>query len=279
MPQSTLSLVTGEFSATNYNFPPTRLLTGNAVGAATVTPATGQQCLLDGTTFAPFATNAPLLFDIGSAAETVTPSAVSGANTYSPGSCLLTATFGNAHGQGCLVQSGTAGLQEAINAANTSGGGVVNIDQTWVGLGGTSAMITAAVNGTKVSIVDVRGAFPSTFVWNGTGFQQAVQVLNTPVALSASGAIVPGVSGYYVVTKAGVAALTIAAPVAGDAGKIITITSRTANAHTLTGTGILNTGSANVNVATFAAFAGAGLTLIADNLKWNVLYSTGITFS
>jgi hypothetical protein len=74
--------------------------------------------------------------------------------------------------------------------------------------------------------------------------------------------------------------MTLAAPTATtDDGKIILITSNTANAHTLTATGLLQTGSASVNLATFAAQKGAGLTLIAYQGKWNVLGSVGITFS
>jgi hypothetical protein len=98
--------------------------------------------------------------------------------------------------------------------------------------------------------------------------------------ISASGAVTANQEGTYSVTKAGVAALTLAAPTAGvDDGKIIRLTSTTANAHTLTATGLLNTGSASVNVATFAAFAGAGLSLMALNAKWQVLSQIGITFS
>lgn len=98
--------------------------------------------------------------------------------------------------------------------------------------------------------------------------------------LAASGAIPPRWPGVYNVTKAGVAALTLAAPTAGvDDGVVITVTSSTANAHTLTATGLLQTGTASVNVATFAAQAGAGVTLMAVNGKWNVISSVGITFS
>ncbi|HEV8059816.1 MAG TPA: hypothetical protein VGP68_08075 [Gemmataceae bacterium] len=110
----------------------------------------------------------------------------------------------------------------------------------------------------------------------GTGVprQQAL------IPITASGAVDPHTSASYVITKAGIAVLTLAAPTAGiDDGKIITITSSTAYAHTLTATGLFNTGSANVNEATFAAYAGAGLTLQAYNGFWNILSSTGITFS
>lgn len=105
-----------------------------------------------------------------------------------------------------------------------------------------------------------------------------VQYGLTPLA--ASGAVPPSVTATYVVTKAGVAALTLAAPVVTtDDGKEITITSNTANAHTLTATGLFQCGTASVNLATFAAQAGAGLTLVAYQGKWNVVASVGITFS
>jgi hypothetical protein len=98
--------------------------------------------------------------------------------------------------------------------------------------------------------------------------------------ITANGALNPHLPGVFVITKAGVAALTLAAPTATvDDGIQITLTSNTAFAHTLTATGLLNTGSAAVNVATFAAFAGAGLTLMAYQGKWNVLASVGIAFT
>lgn len=98
------------------------------------------------------------------------------------------------------------------------------------------------------------------------------------LVISASGAV-PIVTGNYVITLGSAAALTLAAPTAAQAGTRIGITSRTAFAHTLTATGLLKTGSANVNVATFAAFPGAGLVLVADNLLWNVISQIGITFT
>jgi hypothetical protein len=101
-----------------------------------------------------------------------------------------------------------------------------------------------------------------------------------PVALAANTAIFPRNSGLYVITKGSIEANTLAAPTAGaDDGLIITIVSNTAFAHTLTATGLLQTGSASVNVATFAAFAGASITLYAYQGKWIVLSSTAITFS
>lgn len=107
----------------------------------------------------------------------------------------------------------------------------------------------------------------------------------TPVQqLTVNGAIPPHTAAVYAITKAGVLADTLAAPTAGapgvgDDGIVITITSDTANAHTLTATALLDTGSANAAVATFAAFKGAGLTLMAYNGRWKVLSQIGITFT
>lgn len=98
--------------------------------------------------------------------------------------------------------------------------------------------------------------------------------------IPANAAIPPRAGKAGVITKGTAAALTLAAPTAGaDDGIRIMLTSDTAAAHTLTATGLLQTGSASVNVATFAAFAGAGLTLVAYKGKWNVLAQIGITFS
>jgi hypothetical protein len=101
-----------------------------------------------------------------------------------------------------------------------------------------------------------------------------------PITLAVNGAVNPHNPATYVITKAGVLADTLAAPTATtDDGVILTFTSNTANAHTITATGLFQTGTASVNLATFAANAGAGFTAMAYQGKWNVLYSIGVTFS
>lgn len=98
--------------------------------------------------------------------------------------------------------------------------------------------------------------------------------------LTGSGAVPAHLPNMYVITDAGAAALTLAAPTAmANDGNLLFITSSTAFAHTLTATGLLQTGAAAVNLATFAAHAGAGLCLMAYNGFWIVLFSVGITFS
>jgi hypothetical protein len=111
-------------------------------------------------------------------------------------------------------------------------------------------------------------------------------LLQPPVTkIAASGAIDPHTPAVYAITNAGVTALTLAAPTAGaqsaggDDGVEIEIRSTTAFAHTLTATGLLQTGTANVNVGTFSAFAGAGIWLLAYNGKWIVKSAPQVTFT
>jgi len=122
---------------------------------------------------------------------------------------------------------------------------------------------------------------------NLTGFGTAAPVVASTItytgeilalqALSVNGAINPSAAANYVITKAGVLADTLAAPVVGtDDGKVILITSATANAHTITTVGLLQTGAgANVNQAALAAQPGAGITLMAYQGKWQVIGSVG----
>lgn len=114
--------------------------------------------------------------------------------------------------------------------------------------------------------------------YNAMGDNQKVSP--TPIVLLTTNGALAVASGNYVITKAGVLADTLGAPTAGiQDGALIIITSSTANAHTLTATGLLGTGTASVNVATFAAQLGSGLTLMAYQGKWLVLSAVGITFS
>lgn len=99
-----------------------------------------------------------------------------------------------------------------------------------------------------------------------------------PNSLSADGAI-PLVSGLYFVTKASAAALTLAAPTTAQDGMKIEVTSDTAFAHVITATGLLKTGTATVNISTFAAFAGASITMVARGGKWNVIANVATVLS
>lgn len=174
---------------------------------------------------------------------------------------------------------------------------------------GDSVRLPASAAGLAVTI-DNQGAFPAqvfgagTDTINGiataTGISQGVGIIATyyctaagnwevsfsgssrvkRVALTTNGAIDPHTAADYIITKAGVLADTLAAPTTvTDDGLRITIISNTTNAHTLTATGLFGSGAAATDLATFAAFLGAGLTLEARGAKWLVVSQNGITFS
>ena len=109
----------GIYSSIAYNTYSARVFSGNsATGSQTITLRDNGVRLCDGYILQPFATTVPITIGIGSNAETVTPSAVSGCAVNGPlNSCTITATFSNLHGPGELVVSGDAGIQEAINDA------------------------------------------------------------------------------------------------------------------------------------------------------------------
>lgn len=136
----------------------------------------------------------------------------------------------------------------------------------------TATGISQGINTNAMYVCTVAGNWevPLTHLWS-----------STPQALSTAAPAVPPHSSHtYVFTRAGVVAATLAAPTAGtDDGIELQFTSDTANAHTVTATGLLDTGSASVNVATCAAQKGCSLNLMAYNGRWKVLSQIGITFS
>ena len=88
-------------------------------------------------------------------------------------------------------------------------------------------------------------------------------------------------SGNYIVTTGSADAMTLAAPTAGvDDNLSIAIYSSTAYAHTLTATGLLQTGqSGKTGVLTFAAYAGSGVSLRAYGGYWQVLGGQSLTYT
>lgn len=88
--------------------------------------------------------------------------------------------------------------------------------------------------------------------------------------------------GTVVITKAGVAALTLANPTATlDDGKVLTILSVTANAHTVSnaaGAGF-NGGGTGADIGTFAAAKGNHLVLMAYQGVWYVVENAGVTLA
>jgi hypothetical protein len=114
-----------------------------------------------------------------------------------------------------------------------------------------------------------------------TGRQRGRHVFPEGVSGAARTYAVDGViqqlSGTHALTKPSVGAFTLTAP--GNDGTRLTIVNRTAFAHVVTATGLLDDGTAvaSKNTATFAAFPGAVLDLVAAGLKWNVSVKSGVT--
>lgn len=106
------------------------------------------------------------------------------------------------------------------------------------------------------------------------------------IGITANGALNVASGNYVLLTKAGVIALTLAAPTAGvQDGMVITITANNgAFADTLTATGLIQTGGAGspYTTATFGvttAFNGASLTLKSYNGYWYVVSAVNVAFS
>ncbi len=100
--------------------------------------------------------------------------------------------------------------------------------------------------------------------------------LRPVIVASADGAIPLTPDAFVIVTKAGVCAMTLAAP-SGDVkdGHTLTFYSTGAYAHTVTQTTPgFNGGSTASDVATFGAAAGNGMELTAYNGNW---YATSLT--
>jgi hypothetical protein len=103
---------------------------------------------------------------------------ITAARTTGP-SCTLNADMQYAH-TSYSVTSGTAGLQEAIDAGVIAGRAVVAITPGWQALGGTTAMIPAALGSAAVSILDARISLLSSYLWNGTAYALAGGNGNVP---------------------------------------------------------------------------------------------------
>jgi hypothetical protein len=88
------------------------------------------------------------------------------------------------------------------------------------------------------------------------------------------------VPGTYVITGATANTITLTAPTAGVMdGMVIKVISGSAVAHTITCSSHLIGGTSTSSVATFAAYKGASITLVAYNGDWLVVASTGVTLS
>lgn len=158
-------------------------------------------------------------------------------------------------------------IQAAVNAA------LVSVPPSAVYIPAGYAGTDTYSNASNVPVFDLRPAALNT----GSNVK-----VNAGLTILSAGspALAPSVPSTYVVTKGSIAAMTLAAPVVTvDDGKEITVTSNTAFAHSITATGLLQTGTSSVNSITFPALAGASVTLMAYQGKWNVISQGSGTYT
>jgi hypothetical protein len=102
----------------------------------------------------------------------------------------------------------------------------------------------------------------------------------TIVTASVDGALsIPTQNTLVLVQKAGVCAMTLAAPTTAQDGVVLTILSATANAHTVTYTAGFYGDTTSSDVATFAAKVGASMTIQAQAGKWGVVSLANVTLA
>jgi len=100
------------------------------------------------------------------------------------------------------------------------------------------------------------------------------------VTASVDGALsIPNQNTLVLVQKAGVCAMTLAAPSLAMDGLLVTILSATANAHTVTYTAGFYGDTTSSDVATFAAKVGASMTIQAQGGKWGVVSLANVTLA
>lgn len=167
---------------------------------------------------------------------------------------------------------------------------VINQEKFLVtGVAGTFIAVLPAQGGTRAA-AHVSGE--TVLIGAPADFAQYSEILNNELtnldvvaafkrpAVNLTGsadAIPPGTPSLYVVTTAGVDAMTIAQPALADEGNIIEIWSGTDNAHTLTAasTYFCVGASAKKSVATFPAYQGAGVAFRVRNQLYDLLWTSG----
>ena len=164
-----------------------------------------------------------------------------------------------------------------LDAGASGTAGSVDVFPTTASKGKLAITAADSAGNTTTTLVNASQGGARTFTIPDPGASASFN-LTAVEAESANGAI--GItSGLAALTKAGVAAMTLAAPtVTTDDGKILRIVSTTANAHTITQTtpGFNNAGSSK-DVATFGGAVGDYLLVVAYQGVWYVIGSSGAT--
>lgn len=202
-----------------------------------------------GMPFLPYNLNASITINRNAAtAETITLSAISNCFPNSL-TCTLSGTFTYKHIAGESVQSGTFGLQEALNIAVAAGSGTVLIDASWGGPSGSS-LITAAKGSAAVMIQDNRNPSGATFYqWNGSAYAPTGGSGAVSSVFGRTGAVGSQTGDYTCAQVTGCAT-----------SGIQSINADTSSAQTIVGTGGISCStSGGVTTCNYAGGAGSGV--------------------
>jgi len=158
-------------------------------------------------------------------------------------------------------------------------GAILAVDGTNIKVRGRGWDGTAGVPHNALALV-VTG-LPSDFAAPAPGRMVALDPDGLEIReYSVNGAItIPDRDQLIVLNKAGVAAMTLANPTKAQDGLTLTIQSATANAHTVTYTAGFYGDTTSSDVATFAAKAGASMTIRALNGQWGVVALGNVTIA
>jgi hypothetical protein len=152
-----------------------------------------------------------------------------------------------------------------------------NIDRKWFPEGPTGDAAHAGIG------LTIRQLWDSAYdAQNAVQIQSTsnpgVQLYRQPIG--ASGAVNPSQRANYLINATSKAVMTLGAPRPTlDDGTILDFTSTTNFGHEITTPGILLTGTASVNTATWPSFGGGSLVLEAQAGQWLVKSSNGVSFS
>lgn len=186
--------------------------------------------------------------------------------------------------------SATATKATLTSGTGFAAGQVAKIDGEYVRIGAVSGATISGLfrgyNGTIAAAHDVLSTVITTALPNDwTGIQSGADVDRPPfsddvISVGENGAIAcPTRDTTIVLTKAtALASTTLADPPKDRDGLRVTVTSATDAAHVITGTFADGTTGAHTT-ATYAAFNGATMVLVAQQGVWNTESLTAVTIS
>ena len=253
------------YNASTYAYT-TQVRSGNtSTGASSV--IADPTAFAQGIPFLPYNLNASITINRNAAtAETVTPSALAQCFPNSL-TCTLSATFTYKHIAGESIQSGTFGLQEALNVAIAAGSGTVLLDATWGGPSGSS-LITAAKGNANVMIQDNRNPSGAVFYqWNGSAYATTGGTGAVSSVFGRTGAVTANTGDYTCaqVTNCGQGVPSLNGQIGAQsilAGANITVTPNGTNGVTIAAAGGAGSGAvASANLGQAAGYPAAGTTV------------------